>query len=183
MKRESKKSSISSSKEQVEFDGSPDNNTNEPMVPYLSAFATSTSRTVAIMGMNGKKDFAAITNENDFIGLIRAGIPKQVMDRLMSVADISLTEMAAIIHTSDRTLRRYTAGQRLSQEQSERMVEIARLYSRGEEVFGTLGEFRTWMDATLLAFGNKKPKEFMDTSIGISMIMDEIGRVQHGVFA
>lgn len=183
MKRESKKPSVSFSKEHNEFDESSENQTNEPMMPYMPAFATSTSRTVAIMGMNGKKDFASITNENDFIGLIRAGIPRQVMDRLMSVADLSLSEMAAIIHTSDRTLRRYTAGQRLSQEQSERMVEIARLYSRGEEVFGSLDEFRTWMDATLLAFGNKKPKEFMDTSIGITMIMDEIGRVQHGVFA
>ena len=92
-------------------------------------------------------------------------------------------EMASIIHTSDRTLRRYTPQQKLSQEQSERMVEMARLYSRGEEVFGTMEQFRQWMDSVLLPFGNKKPKEFLDTSLGIAMIMDELGRIEHGIFA
>ena len=105
------------------------------------------------------------------------------MTPLMDIADISLNEMASIVHTSDRTLRRYTSQQNLSQEQSERVVEMARLYSRGEEVFGTLDKFRQWKDATLLPFGNKKPKAFLDTSLGIGMIMDELGRIEHGILA
>ena len=91
--------------------------------------------------------------------------------------------MAAIVHTSDRTLRRYTANQKLSQEQSERMIEMARLYSRGEEVFGTMDKFKQWMDNTILALGNKKPKEYLDTSMGINMLMNELGRIEHGIFA
>lgn len=140
-------------------------------------------RTMVLMGMEGKRDFAHIKNENDFIGIIRTGIPKQAMTHLMQIADISLTEMAAIIHTSDRTLRRYTPQQKLSQDQSERMVEMARLYGRGEEVLGSMDKFREWMDTSLLPFGNKKPKAFLDTSLGIAMIMNELGRIEHGIFA
>ena len=143
----------------------------------------SISRIIGLMGMNGKNDFGAIKNENDFISIIRTGIPKQAMTHLMDVADMSLNEMAVIVHTSDRTLRRYGAQDKLSQEQSERMVEMARLYSRGEEVLGSMPEFKQWMDTVLLPFGNKKPKEFLDTSLGIAMIMDELGRIQHGIFA
>jgi putative toxin-antitoxin system antitoxin component (TIGR02293 family) len=91
--------------------------------------------------------------------------------------------MAAITHTSDRTLRRYKPQQKLSQEQSERMIELARLYSRGETVFGSITAFRQWMDTTLLPLGNKKPKAFLDTSLGINMLLDEIGRIEHGIFA
>ncbi len=156
---------------------------SEPSIPYGYVQDTVASRTIGLMGMEGKKDFTDIKNNSDFIKVIRSGIPKQAMTHLMEIADISLTEMASIIHTSDRTLRRYTAQQRLSPEQSERMVEMAGVYSRGAEVFGSLANFRQWMDSVLLPFGNKKPKELLDTSIGIGMIMDELGRIEHGIFA
>jgi putative toxin-antitoxin system antitoxin component (TIGR02293 family) len=156
---------------------------SEPVFAYGYVQDTVAARTIGIMGMEGKKDFAHIRNDNDFISIIRTGIPKQAMIHLMQVADITLEEMASIIHSSDRTLRRYGPQQKLSQEQSERMVEMARLYSRGQEVFGTMEEFRKWMDSVLLPFGNKKPKEFLDTSLGIGMIMDELGRIEHGIFA
>src|SRR5690606_4246286 len=123
---------------------------------------------IGLMGMEGKRGFAGIKNDNDFISIIRNGIPKQAMTYLMDIADITLAEMASIVHTSDRTLRRYTPQQKLSQEQSERMVEMAKLYSRGEEVFGSMDRFKEWMNTILLPFGNKKPKAFLDTSLGIN---------------
>jgi putative toxin-antitoxin system antitoxin component (TIGR02293 family) len=153
----------------------------EPEAAYGGSYAP-TMRPIGLMGMEGKRGFADIRNDNDYISVIRTGIPKQAMTHLMQVADLTLTEMAAIIHTSDRTLRRYTPQQKLSQEQSERMVEIAKLYSRGEEVFGSLDEFRQWMNTVLLPFGNKKPKDYLDTSLGINMIIDELGRIEHGIF-
>ena len=156
---------------------------NEPMVAYAINNNSAASRTIGMMGMAGKKDFDSIKNENDFISIIRTGIPKQAMTHLMDIADLSLLEMATITHTSDRTLRRYKPQQKLSQEQSERMIELARLYSRGEEVFGSIEAFRQWMDTILVPLGNKKPKAFLDTSLGINMLLDEIGRIEHGIFA
>ena len=156
---------------------------SEPVFSYTYVQDPISARTIGLMGMEGKKEFASIRNNNDFIGLIRNGIPKQAMTYLMDATDLSLIEMANIIHTTDRTLRRYSPAQKLPQEQSEGIVELASLYSRGEEVFGTMARFRQWMDSVLLAFGNKKPKEFLDTSIGIRMILDELGRIEHGVLA
>lgn len=180
-KKENKTTKI---KEPKPYNNEPESTTvSEPMTVYGKVPNTTAERTIGIMGMEGKRDFAGIKNENDFINVIRTGIPKQAMTHLMQIADLSLNEMALIVHTSDRTLRRYGPQQKLSQEQSERMVEMARLYSRGEEVFGTMNKFKEWMDATLLPFGNKKPKEFLDTSLGINMIMDELGRIEHGIFA
>jgi len=155
----------------------------EPVVVYGVIATANSNKTIGMMGLSGKKEFDTIKNDSDFITMIRTGIPKQAMTHLMQVADLSLLEMASITHTSDRTLRRYKPQQKLSQEQSERMIELAKLYTRGEEVFGTMGAFRQWMNTILLPLGNKRPKEFLDTSIGIKMLMDELGRIQHGIFA
>jgi putative toxin-antitoxin system antitoxin component (TIGR02293 family) len=91
--------------------------------------------------------------------------------------------MAEIMHTSSRNLRRYTTDMVLSPAQSERAIELARLYSKGEDVFGSLDEFKQWMETSVLALGNKKPREFLDTSLGIDILLTELGRIEYGVFA
>jgi putative toxin-antitoxin system antitoxin component (TIGR02293 family) len=158
---------------------------SEPFLGYgaHTYMSPETSRTIGIMGMNNKRDLDPIQKDEDYISLIRAGIPKYAMTHLMNVAGFTLTEMANIIHTSDRTIRRYAPNQKLSQEQTERTIEIARLYGRGEEVFNGMEAFKDWMDTTLMALGNKRPKEFLDTSLGINMLMRELGRIQHGILA
>jgi putative toxin-antitoxin system antitoxin component (TIGR02293 family) len=122
-------------------------------------------------------------DSNDYIFIVRKGLSKKTMFEFMSLADLSQTEMASIVHISDRTLRRYTDDQLLSQDQTERLLLIARLYSKGEEVFGSLSSFREWMDSKILGIGDIKPKELLDTSLGIGMLMDELGRIEHGVLA
>lgn len=141
------------------------------------------NRSVALLGMKKVKAFAHIYSNTDFIAIIRDGIPKKALDNLLENTGISVAEIATIIKTSDRTLRRYTPQQKLGPEQSERLIELARLYSRGEEVFGSLEAFKEWMNSYIIALGNKKPKEFLDTSLGIDMLMEELGRIEQGIFA
>lgn len=141
-------------------------------------YGTPTHRVIALMGIHQK-----VGNDNDFISMIREGVLKETMDHLMNITGLNAQEMASITHTSDRTLRRYTPKTKLNQEQSERMIELAKLYSRGEAVLGTLDNFKIWMDTPQIAFGNKRPKEYLDTSLGIEWITDELGRMEHGIFA
>jgi len=140
-------------------------------------------RALALMGLASSAPFNTVKNIADFIHCIRAGVPKKALDNLVEVTGIGNSEMAGIVRTSERTLRRYSANQKLNAEQSERVIELAKVYSRGEEVFGSLDAFREWMNGTVFALGNKKPKELLDTSMGIEMIMDELGRIEHGIFA
>lgn len=152
----------------------------EPVEAYLSM---PVNNTVAMLGMQKNAQFKTITSDNDFIALIREGVPKEAMNNLMQKTGITNLEMAGITHTSDRTLRRYESKDRLPQEQSERVIELARLYSKGSEVFGSLEYFKEWMNTRLIPLGDKKPKEFLDTSMGIDLLMKELGRIEHGVFA
>lgn len=160
----------------------------EPMAIYYTANNGSMlqnfiARSIHLLGMSGFPPFSKVNNSTDFISVIRTGIPKKALDNLMDNTGITVPEISKIIRTSDRTLRRYGATQKLNPEQSERLIELARLYSRGEEVFGTMENFKNWMSSTVIALGNKKPKEFLDTSIGIDLLMNELGKIEHGIFA
>jgi putative toxin-antitoxin system antitoxin component (TIGR02293 family) len=140
-------------------------------------------RSVYLLGSSSLKPFNGVKNNSDFIACIREGIPRKALDELMDYTGITTNEITAILHISERTLRRYTPQQKLNESQTERLIEIAKLYSRGEEVFGSLDAFKEWMNSTVMALGNKKPKTFLDTSIGIDMLMNELGRIEHGIFA
>jgi putative toxin-antitoxin system antitoxin component (TIGR02293 family) len=125
----------------------------------------------------------SIMEGQELIELIKKGIPRKSLDYLIIHTGLTPLEMAGIMHTTDRTLRRYKPSKLLNPEQSERVIEIARLYSRGQEVFETLPAFKLWMERSLLSLGNRPPKEFLDTSMGIELLMDELGRIEQGVFS
>ncbi|MGC4234315.1 MAG: DUF2384 domain-containing protein [Niabella sp.] len=138
---------------------------------------------LALMGIHNYGNLNTIENVTDFISYIREGIPKKALDHLAEVMALSDAELSAVLHVSDRTLRRYTSSQKLNPEQSERVLELARLYARGADVFEDMESFKLWMESPVGALGNKKPKSFLDTSMGIALLMEELGRIEHGIFA
>lgn len=160
----------------------------DPAVAYTAtvpsnSFLNLVRGVLRLLGIPGQLTQSPIRNNVDFIGMIREGVPKKSLDHLMDNTGLTVAEISTIIRTSDRTLRRYTARQKLNPEQSERIIELARLYSRGEDVFGSMDAFKQWMNSTVVALGNKKPKTYLDTSLGINILMNELGRIEHGIFA
>ena len=67
--------------------------------------------------------------------------------------------------------------------QSERILEIARLQKKGENVFGNKEYFNKWLDSNIISLGGNKPKDFLDSSFGITMLNHELTRIEHGVLA
>ncbi|MEN9448283.1 MAG: hypothetical protein RJA25_1573 [Bacteroidota bacterium] len=113
----------------------------------------------------------------------RTGIPMQRIIKYMNLYDISLKEMAAILNLSERTLQRYNKEDILSKDASDRALHLQRLYTRGAEVFGTLDNFKNWMKSSILIFENEKPISFLDTIFGFELLEQELGRIEHGIFA
>lgn len=132
---------------------------------------------------SGQDAFIAPGSTFSLINLIKSGVTRQSLDDLMEVTGLSLSDLAASMHMTERTLRNYTPQTRLGPEPSERAIEIGKLYEKGKETFGSLESFRKYMNTEVYALGGRKPKDFIDTSVGIEFLMDELGRVQHGVFA
>lgn len=119
----------------------------------------------------------------DLLKVIKKGVSKKALDHTMQMMGFSLDDMSGVLHISARTLRRYDDDTILNTEQSERIIELNNLYQYGKEVFGTLSHFKKWIDSPVLALGNKKPCEFLDTSLGISILKNILGRMEYGVYS
>lgn len=158
---------------------------SEPMARLIPRYDPMGFNPVLLTFSRYEKNDALLAPESPFslISLIKSGVTRQSLDDLMLATGLSLSEIADCMHMTERTLRNYTHQTRLGPEQSERAIEIAKLYEKGTETFGSLVVFKKYMASEVKALGGRTPKEFLDTSVGIEFLMDELGRIQYGVFA
>lgn len=118
-----------------------------------------------------------------FIDTSRNGIPKSFFMKLAEQLNYTIKEIAEVLNISERTLHRYDDQSRLSKDASERALHFIRLYQKGSSVFGSEAAFNQWMKTPNLVFKNKIPMSYLDTTFGFEMLEDELGRIEHGVFA
>ena len=119
----------------------------------------------------------------DILQLTRNGLKKNLLLSLAKKISLTLQELADIMHISERTLQRYDDDAIIKTEYAEKAVELARLYTRGEDVFGSLDKFKTWMKTPLHVFKGETPVSLLDTSVGFDIVFKELGRIEHGIFA
>lgn len=116
-------------------------------------------------------------------GIIRAsrrGVARtDFVDFVRSIKQ-SVASMARIIPASYSTL---TKKNTFDQATSERIFELAELYARGKDVFGDIDKFNAWLQRISKPLGNVTPYSLLDTSHGIDLVGEELGRIDHGVFA
>ncbi len=119
----------------------------------------------------------------DLVELAREGLPKQSVASLIEVLEISLEEAVALLPVSRRTLERYEPEQKLSLEISDRLIQIAKVYSRTLEVFGERKLALRWLKSPCKAFGDVIPLSYLNLSSGFEIVMDELGRIEYGVYS
>ncbi len=63
------------------------------------------------------------------------------------------------------------------------MVRLARVLATATEVLGDRDKARRWVVGANRALGMVAPLTLLDTDIGASEVFDELGRIEHGVYA
>ena len=123
-------------------------------------------------------DMAKLTN------VVRDGLSYNYFSTLSDRIHIEMQEWADYLHISERTIQRYKKeGKVFDPIYSEKIILVELLYKKGVDVFGIEDNFYTWMDTRSIALVGVKPKDLLDTSFGITMVYDELGRIEHGIFA
>jgi putative toxin-antitoxin system antitoxin component (TIGR02293 family) len=118
------------------------------------------------------------------IDVVRNGISYKDFTKMADDIPFSLAEWANYLQLSERTIQRNQKENKPFQPiQSEKIVELSMLYKYGVEVFGDKDNFNTWLNTKSNALGGRSPKDLLDTNFGISMVRDELGRIEHGVLA
>lgn len=122
-----------------------------------------------------------INNEYDFIPLIKKGLYKKNLLKLAKEMALPLKDFAVFLPVSERTIRRYKSTQRLSSNVTEHILKISELYTKGVDVFGKKEKFLHWLNVDSRVLRGK-PLQLLDTITGINLIIQELERIEHGVY-
>lgn len=151
------------------------NELSEPTVAYTTLDSSS------LVGLLGNS--YSISTDFDLLNLARKGVSKKALISLAKQISLTIQEVADIMHISERTLQRYTPATLIKTEHAEKAIELARLYQRGIEVFGTINNFNDWMKTPNYTLNGESPLNLLDTSIGFELILQTLGRIEYGVFS
>lgn len=123
-------------------------------------------------------------NTISLIRLIRNGIGFLAFEKFAGKFPYSLSEWSGFLHISERSMQRYKKEQRAFDPlQSEKIIEIAMLFKMGEEVFGSREKFNLWLETESLSLGKVKPRSLIDSTFGIGMVKNELGRIEYGILS
>lgn len=114
----------------------------------------------------------------NFYRLAQGGISKDYIKHVLVVTKMTINELITIIPISVDTYKRKSE---FNPAVTEKVLEIEEVYQKGLKAFGD--RFHAWMNTENVALGGIVPKSLLSNSFGIRRLLDEIGRLEHGVFA
>jgi len=118
----------------------------------------------------------------DLIKVIRSGIQTKYIKSILDYTSLDDKELSNILPISHRQLTRYSDDHILNKEITSHIIQLLELFQKGYKVFGT-DKFNLWIRTPNKVLSNNKPIDIMDTSIGIELIEEVLGRIAYGVYS
>jgi putative toxin-antitoxin system antitoxin component (TIGR02293 family) len=122
--------------------------------------------------------------DTDLRVMTREGLPVKTLPALAQELSIELKALAKVVGISDRTLsRRLASGSRLSAEESDRTMRVARVFAKTKDTFGTAEKASRWLQSPNRALGGDVPLELLDTDAGAQSVQTILLRIDYGVYS
>ena len=132
--------------------------------------------------LGGKKVLGQkIQNQMDLIELANKGITKDALTHLAEFFSIRISQMAALLPVTERTIQRYTGKKHFNRVVSEQILQIAEVAAKGTDVFEDNDKFLSWMSHPNKALDNRTPMSLLRSRFGTQAVLDELGRIECGV--
>ncbi len=129
-------------------------------------------------------EYLTETSHRTFLAISRSGVTSSDFLRLYREYDFSLADWAFMLGISERSLQRYIkTDHTFTVGESEKLLRLSHLLNRGLAVFGNSGRFQEWLKEGTPALSGDSPFELLDTIFGLDMVLDELGRIEHGILA
>lgn len=125
---------------------------------------------------------APFESEQKTVDLVEAGLPLQVINRLIE-RGLSKDEVFSVI-INPRTLKhRKSRRQALSKEESERAVRAVRILARAQAVFGSETSSLNWLRTPKKRFEGRTPMQMLSTEPGGRLVEEMLIQIDEGMFA
>ncbi len=122
-----------------------------------------------------------IHRRTDLISIARSGIQTKEVSKIKEFTSLTDKELSLILPISQRQLSRYDDTHTLNKEITSYLILLIELFQKGHRVFGK-EKFNRWLRTPNKVL-RYVPLEILDTAIGIELVEDTIGRIEHGVYS
>jgi putative toxin-antitoxin system antitoxin component (TIGR02293 family) len=125
-----------------------------------------------------------LKNRMLIIHAIREGIPYELFNLIKETTPFSEEDWASFLGISTKSLQRNKIKEDFIFKplQSEKILELAEVTSLGNDVFDTEEQFYLWLNTPSFALGNLEPIELLRDSYGKEMVVNELNKIDQGIF-
>lgn len=114
---------------------------------------------------------------------VRGGLPYAALEAVVTRYEIPRAALLRVLHMPPRTLARRKKQRRLRPDESDRLLRLARVAARAEEVLGSRENAAGWLSDPIIALNDTSPLDHLDTDLGAHEVEEILGRIEHGMFS
>jgi putative toxin-antitoxin system antitoxin component (TIGR02293 family) len=112
--------------------------------------------------------------------IARKGIETTVFYGFAHMVNIPEKTLAGLLNVHPRTIQNYKEQHKsLQPAESEHLLKLIDLFAKGEEMFGDLAEFNSWLKKPFWN-GKETPQDWLITPGGVDLVAEEVERLAHG---
>ena len=125
-----------------------------------------------------------VESDSQLVLLIREGLPVDTLTKIAHDLSIDRRKLARAVGISERTLsRRLATAARLTAEESDRTVRLARVVAMATETLGTSAKASSWLQNPNRALEGQVPLDLLDTETGVRAVETILGRIDYGLYS
>lgn len=125
-----------------------------------------------------------LKNRMLIVHAIREGITYELFNLIKDLTPFNEEDWASFLGISTKSLQRNKIKEDFIFKplQSEKILELAEVTSLGNAVFDTETQFYMWLKTPSFSLGNLQPIELLKDSYGKEMVVNELNKIDQGIF-
>lgn len=127
---------------------------------------------------------AYASNWAPFFDSTQKGVLASEVAHLCEITSFKEEFFCKALDISTKTLSRYIHDKkRFNPNDSELVLKWKALFEEGRETFGSYDSFCAWLSKPSIPLYQVLPKDLIQTSRGVDVVMEELSRIQWGNFS
>jgi len=114
----------------------------------------------------------------------RKGLKPAAVFDFISLSKLPNISIEHLLNKTIKTFNSYKTNETLlDATTSEKLLKLFALYDKGLLVFGSAAEFNAWLGEIATGLGGQVPETLLDTITGITLVTEELTRIEYGDLA
>lgn len=125
-----------------------------------------------------------VDSDSELTLLTREGLPVGTLTLLAKELSVERKTVARVVGISERTLSRRIANHtKLSAEESDRTVRLARVFAQATDTLGNSEKASSWLQTPNMVLEGQAPLDLLDTDTGVRRVETVLGRIEYGLYS